>query len=341
LRSGVLAESSTGERTAVFPEAWPPLIRGLIDIGRWDAAERGLESAAELATARDLPVLRVHLIALRALLTAFRGDAATARSLAEEGWSALSLESNRAARVGLLRALGYAALIADDFDPATRDFLAVIEMQAHPGTPPPDGVDAVGLAMAAARAGMNADALPVINSMRRAHGPRPPILTQLQLSQAYALLADDTETERRFRFAISHPRAGSWPFLLALTRLHYGSWLRRQRRPLDARPQLTEALSAFGALGARALARSARGELRAGGGDPDDRGKPTGDALLSAQQLQVARLAARGLRNREVADRLQLSPSTVSAHLHNVYLRLGITQRHQLRQALPPEGPLV
>ncbi|WP_433286827.1 LuxR C-terminal-related transcriptional regulator [Pseudonocardia sp. CA-142604] len=341
LRSEVLDESRPGEGTAVFPEAWPALIRGLIDTGRWDAAERGLDSAAELAAARDLPVLRVHLAALRAVLAAFRGDAPTARSLAEEGWPGLCLESNRTGRVGLLRALGYAALAADDFDTASRDFLAAIEIQAHAGTMPPDGVDAIGLAMAAARAGTSAVALPVLDSVRQAHGTRPAILTQLQLTQAYALLADDTETERRFRYAISHPRAGSWPFLLALARLHYGSWLRRQRRPLDARRRLTEAFSAFGALGARVFARSACVELRAGGGDPDDRGKPADVAFLSAQQLQIARLAAQGLRNRDVADRLQLSPRTVSTHLHNVYLRLGITQRHQLRQVLPPEQPLV
>jgi DNA-binding CsgD family transcriptional regulator len=56
--------------------------------------------------------------------------------------------------------------------------------------------------------------------------------------------------------------------------------------------------------------------------------------VLSAQQLQIAALAAQGKRNHEIADELQLSPRTVSSHLHNAYLRLGITRRDELRRAL-------
>ncbi|GAA1314302.1 LuxR C-terminal-related transcriptional regulator [Pseudonocardia xinjiangensis] len=340
LRSEVLDRPRTGNRTSVFPEAWPPMIRGLLSTGRWHAAEHTLDSADEVAAAQDLPVLRVHLAALRAILVALRGDAGTARALVEQAWPDLDLDSNRSAHSWLLRALGYSALVAGDFDTASRNFLAMIATDARSWPMPHDSTDALVLAIAAHRADTAADVLPTVDSVRRSCGPRPGIRTQLTLSHAYALLIDDAETERRFRFAVSDPRAGRWPVLLALARLHYGTWLRRQRRPGDARSQLSEALAAFTGLGAEPFAQSARVELRASGGDPDDTGKLTRGAVLSAQQHQIALLAAQGLRNREVADRLQLSPRTVSTHLHNVYLRLGINQRHQLRRMiLPPDLP--
>jgi DNA-binding NarL/FixJ family response regulator len=55
---------------------------------------------------------------------------------------------------------------------------------------------------------------------------------------------------------------------------------------------------------------------------------------LTAQQLEVARLAARGLSNKAIAERLFLSPRTVSAHLYRIFPKLGITSRSALRDAL-------
>jgi DNA-binding CsgD family transcriptional regulator len=55
---------------------------------------------------------------------------------------------------------------------------------------------------------------------------------------------------------------------------------------------------------------------------------------LSPQELQIAQLAAAGLSNREIADRLFLSHRTVGAHLYRVYPKLGIVSRTELGQAL-------
>ncbi|MEV4347843.1 helix-turn-helix transcriptional regulator, partial [Actinoplanes sp. NPDC049596] len=60
-------------------------------------------------------------------------------------------------------------------------------------------------------------------------------------------------------------------------------------------------------------------------------------AVLTPQERQVAELAARGLRNREIAEQLFISVRTVGAHLHSVYPKLGISGRHQLRDAFPRE----
>src|SRR5437764_1230228 len=99
---------------------------------------------------------------------------------------------------------------------------------------------------------------------------------------------------------------------------HSAQWLRRRRRRLDARPLLITALESFTRLGAAGLAEEARVELRASGvATTPAKADPL--AELSAQQREIVQLAARGLRNREIAELLKLSARTVSSHLYNVY----------------------
>ncbi|HXT89681.1 MAG TPA: helix-turn-helix transcriptional regulator, partial [Trebonia sp.] len=57
---------------------------------------------------------------------------------------------------------------------------------------------------------------------------------------------------------------------------------------------------------------------------------------LSPQELQIALLAAEGLTNREIAQRLYLSHRTVSSHLYRIFPKLGITSRAQLRSVMTP-----
>jgi DNA-binding NarL/FixJ family response regulator len=77
----------------------------------------------------------------------------------------------------------------------------------------------------------------------------------------------------------------------------------------------------------------ARHELRATG---EKIGPRTQDARdrLTPQELQIAELAAEGLSNREIGERLFLSHRTVGSHLYRVFPKLGITARGQLRTAL-------
>ncbi|HJY72593.1 MAG TPA: helix-turn-helix transcriptional regulator, partial [Streptosporangiaceae bacterium] len=55
---------------------------------------------------------------------------------------------------------------------------------------------------------------------------------------------------------------------------------------------------------------------------------------LTAQELQIAQLAAEGLSNREIGQKLFVSPRTVSTHLYRIYPKLGISARSQLTAAL-------
>ena len=66
----------------------------------------------------------------------------------------------------------------------------------------------------------------------------------------------------------------------------------------------------------------------------------TGPASLTPQQREIALLAAAGLTNKQIAERLFLSPRTVAAHLRQLFPKLGVASRAALRDALaelPPE----
>jgi len=121
---------------------------------------------------------------------------------------------------------------------------------------------------------------------------------------------------------------------LARSRLLYGEWLRRANRRVDAREQLRAAHEMFGRMGAAAFAERARRELSATGETVRKRTVETVDELTT-QEAQVARLAAQGRTNPEIAALLFISPRTVEYHLHKVFPKLGISSRRELRRALP------
>jgi DNA-binding CsgD family transcriptional regulator len=146
-----------------------------------------------------------------------------------------------------------------------------------------------------------------------------------------ALLSDDESLYRESVERLAHSRAA---VELARSRLLYGEWLRRENRRLDAREQLRVAHEMFGRMGAAAFADRARRELSATGETVRKRTVETLDEL-TPQEAQVARLAAQGHTNPEIAAQLFLSPRTVEYHLHKVFPKLGISSRRELRRALP------
>ncbi|WP_432113804.1 LuxR C-terminal-related transcriptional regulator [Streptomyces sp. S1] len=119
-------------------------------------------------------------------------------------------------------------------------------------------------------------------------------------------------------------------FERARTLLAYGTWLRLRRRPGAARGPLRDALVTFERAAADGWADHARLELRATGGAGGGAADPAAWGLLTPQQQRIARLAAQGATNREIAGRLTLSPRTVDHHLRGVFARLGIRSRVEL-----------
>jgi DNA-binding CsgD family transcriptional regulator len=144
-----------------------------------------------------------------------------------------------------------------------------------------------------------------------------------------ALLSDDTEAEGHFCEALAQLQLSGAALHLARAQLLYGEWLRRQKRRRDSRVQLEAALGTFVASGANAFADRARIELLATGVTSRKRVDET-RSDLTPQEERIARLAARGATNPEIAERLFISPSTVDYHLRKVFRKLDITSRREL-----------
>ncbi|HMJ35962.1 MAG TPA: AAA family ATPase [Baekduia sp.] len=144
-----------------------------------------------------------------------------------------------------------------------------------------------------------------------------------------ALLSEGEVAESLYRDSIAHLAATRVRLELARTQLLYGEWLRRERRRLDARRPLRAALAAFTSMGTEAFARRAERELRATGEHARKRTEETLDQL-TPQEEQVARLAARGTTNREIAAQLFITQSTVEYHLRKAYRKLDVKSRTQL-----------
>jgi DNA-binding CsgD family transcriptional regulator len=122
------------------------------------------------------------------------------------------------------------------------------------------------------------------------------------------------------------------PLLTYRARAHllYGQWLRREGRRRDCRPYLRTAHSLLSEAGLEAFAERAADELRATGERPRSRSQHTYDQL-TMQEMHIARLVAAGATSNEVAARLFISPRTVDTHLRNIFRKLGVTSRRQLK----------
>jgi ATP/maltotriose-dependent transcriptional regulator MalT len=188
----------------------------------------------------------------------------------------------------------------------------------------------------AVRAGRNDEARRMMALLEALGKRTPAALVHLGLRFARPLLADDSEAQDLYELALdAEPK---WPFDFARLEMSYGSWLRRQRRITESRPHLRAARDMFDALGVQPWADKARAELRASGERISEPANAPRQAL-SPQELQIAQMAASGLSNREIGDRLFLSHRTVGAHLYRVFPKLGIVSRSELARALAPVEP--
>lgn len=70
-----------------------------------------------------------------------------------------------------------------------------------------------------------------------------------------------------------------------------------------------------------------------------ERKRPSsGWASLTPTELDVVRLVSEGLANKDIAERLFISPRTVQTHLTHVYAKLGLSSRVQLAQQAARHG---
>ncbi|ANW64180.1 LuxR family transcriptional regulator [Mycobacterium sp. djl-10] len=308
-------------------EAWSATRMG--DLG---VAIPAAEEARRLTQETDQTFVFGIVCASQAEIAALQGDYDNAEHLASEAERIGLVVGARPVLATVQTAKGLSALgqgrFSDAFahlrrmhDPADPAFQLALRCYGLP--------ELVDAAVRSGQADAAAEIVMHIEQIARANSS--PALN-IGVRYARAVLADNDGAEQLYERAIRDMPPG-WPFQRAWTQLAYGGWLRRQRRVGESRPLLRAARETFDALGIVAWGERARDELRAAGEGSPRRNVDARDQL-TAHELHIAQLAAEGLTNREIGQRLYLSHRTVSTHLHRIFPKLGVTSRSELKSVL-------
>ncbi|WP_413966506.1 AAA family ATPase [Actinacidiphila polyblastidii] len=304
-----------------------------IAVGEWDEAERTGQRTLDLTTRLNHPLFSFHTRGYLGLVAALRGEVEQARELQAmvDTWA-------RPRGVGFLTQIAdavgtMAALSEGDYEAAYLNAIGI----TPPGSFTPYAhqasrtlLDLVEAALATGRSEQaRTHALAARDAGLPDISPRLALLTYGSLAMT---TSDPQEADDLFHRAQTHPGAAAFPFELARIRLAQGTRLRHTQGRKAARPSLTLAAETFERLGAAAWTERARAELSA-----TSASAPASTAHLAAltwQERRIADLAAGGLTNKEIGERMHLSPRTVSSHLYHAFPKLGVTTRAALRDAL-------
>jgi DNA-binding CsgD family transcriptional regulator len=301
-------------------------------VGNWEQGGMAADEAARLARETGQWAWAAAADLSQATLAAVRGEQESAEALTAKAEGALVQVGPTPLLALVQQARGMADLAGGRHTEAYGQLRRVFDptdVAYHPFT----RCGLIGeLAEAAADSGQRADVRLLLEELERLATDTG--FPYLYASVAYArpLLADDDEAERLFQVGLTSDLA-TWPFLRARLLLAYGAWLRRRRRVAESRVPLRAAREAFDALGAVPWGERARRELRASGVTSRRRVAETRDQL-TPQELQISRMAAEGLSNREIGEQLYISHRTVAYHLGRIFPKLGVTSRSQLHAAV-------
>lgn len=316
-----------------------PYLRALKDLcldaflaGCWEQAgtlaDEGLKNSEE----HGYRFLSWYFHYIQALLAAVQGRFEESRALADRitQWAVPRSVLGAVACAAHARIL--ASLGEGDYESAYHHAVAISPAGRLASHVPHAMWACMDLVEAAVHTGRTAEAEMHVRAIRESgmasFSPRLAIL--LESSAALAQTGDSAS--KRFQQVLAAPEMQNWPFDLARVRLAYGEHLRRTRSIREARAQLDAAAQTFERLGARPWADRAASELRATGLMRNR--APLASAALTAQELEIAHLAASGLTNKQIGERLHLSPRTVGSHLYRLFPKLEITSRAALREAL-------
>ncbi|MFB8076898.1 LuxR C-terminal-related transcriptional regulator [Streptomyces sp. NPDC056013] len=330
IHARALVRARAEHRTALLPHALEQLAYAELRAGRYGRAALAAREGLRSAESTGQHNVAAHQHAVLALVASVKGDGSlvaehAGRALATAGAHGL-VQAATLAEWALARAergRGLAAQAAARLVPLVR-----------PG--PRGGHFALRMLVVpcfvetAVAAGREAEARDAAEEYAAwaalgVDGPAP-----AQSARCRALLAEGEASAYWFREAVRRHDSCGNDFERARTLLAYGTWLRRRRRPGDARGPLRDALVTFERAAAEGWAEHARSELRATGGASGGAADPAALRGLTPQQQRIARLVAGGATNQEVADHLSLSPRTVDHHLRGVFARLGIRSRVEL-----------
>ena len=315
-------------RLGVLTQALSHYSWAAVHAGDWSAAAAAGSEAGRLARDTDQPQFGLAGELYAGLVAALRGNepeiAGTERTLRAMNGGPLLAPAHLARGAAALgngrhaEAFDHLWPVFDGGHPAFHRFMrwpAVLD-----------------LVEAATRSGHVEQAMGAIAELEAVAARSGPPLLLVLLSCARPLLAAEEDADALFQAALGQDRS-PYMYPRARTLFSFGTWLRRQRRGIESRAPLREAIELFDVLGATRWSDRARQELRATGEAFGPR-RPDARDQLTAQELQIAQLAARGLSNREIGERLFLSHRTIGSHLYHIFPKLGIISRTQLRDAL-------
>ena len=301
---------------------------GVTELPRRPAAtEADATEGLRVARTTDQPASAAVHLGLLAAVAALRGDEQATVTYTDE---VAELATKHG--LGFPQARATWALAALDLGLGRPDHaLARLEALAVSGHPNVVLASTPDLLEAAVRVGRRDRALAALAAFEAWATSAGTPWTSAMLARCRALLATGEAAVAYFQESLARELADGPSLNSARTQLLLGEFLRRERRRIDARPYLREALETFERLGAVPWAQRARAELRASGETVRHRA-PDSARALTPQERQVARFVAAGATNKEIAAQLFLSPRTVDHHLRNVFAKLGITGRGQLRE---------
>lgn len=319
-------------RLGLLPHVLAMQLNACLAIGDWARAAQAADDGRRLAEETGQSTWINGTIALNAEAAGLRGDTETAFQLAGEAERLANRRrlSNLLCCVQVARGFAWASAgryseayeaLRRTFDPADASYHL---RESFTGV--------AVFAESAVHIAEVANARRVMRQLELVARTTPSPLLSVGLAYARAILADDKTAEQLYHSALSADLV-RWPWPRARLLLAYGSWLRRQRRIAESREPLRSAQMTFDVIGATAWSNQARSELRAAG-ERVEAGERRLSEILSAQELRIARLAAEGLSNRDIGERLYLSPRTVGSHLYRIFPKLGITSRTQLSSRL-------
>lgn len=333
----VVRDGRAGGAVALAISALGLLATDYILTGRWDEADQLSDEGIELCERHGYGLLAWSSRQTKAVVAAYRGDEHTTQEMADEMMRWATPRRARAVHTFWNLALHSSALGQGDFETAFRCAAAI----TPPGELTPYVSTAVysltGLVEAAVRTGRQDEAVAHVRAMDEANLAAISSRLALCVAGSQAMVASDDHATGLFERAIDLPGADQWPFDLARVELAFGEHLRRCRAVTDARAHLNIAMTTFNALGAKPWSSRAATELRATGFTKRQSALGRGEAL-TAQETEVASLAAAGLTNKEIGEKLYMSPRTVGTHLYRTFPKLGITSRAALRDALTLAG---
>ncbi|MEV4149217.1 AAA family ATPase [Amycolatopsis sp. NPDC049691] len=310
-------------RLGALPRALAVLAWSRVRLGDLAGAVPAAAEAARFAQETGQPFMAGLATAVQAEIAALRGDHKQAKTLAGEAERTGLAAGARPVLATVQLARGLTNLGEGRFEDAFADLSRLLD-PADPAYQLALRAYCVAeLAEAAVRAGRTGDLRDVLAELACLDSPSPALHIGLRYARAVLDPGDE-----RFAEALGADLSG-WPAERGRVHLAFGEWLRRQRRVVESRTHLRTARETFDALGMTAWAERARRELRGAGESSPNRG-PDAREKLTPHELSIAQLAAEGLTNREIGQRLYLSHRTVGTHLHRIFPKLGVSSRADL-----------